>query len=189
MAWQADFTRLLLVISGSVNAAFTPVRLNWLRSEVPDLDVKVVVTANAEHFVTRTAISVLASSPAVLDEWDYAARPGSLHTALADWAEAIVVIPATLQYIARVALGLADSPSVLAIQCTDAPVVIAPSLPPGGWDSQAMRDHAGRLSQRPNVSVIPPVKGLSYTTGRMDGYHPPPLPAIFGKVGWMAADS
>lgn len=182
--WRAEFKRLLLVVSGSINAAFTPLRVSWVRSSYPELDLKVVVTPTAERFITLAALSAIAGSAAMLDQWDYAARPGAMHTALNQWAEAVLVIPATLHYLARVALGLADSPSILAIQCTEVPVVIAPSLPPGGWESPVVKHHLRRLSYRPNVSVIPPVKGLSFTTGRTDGYYPPALSEIFKELGW-----
>jgi phosphopantothenoylcysteine synthetase/decarboxylase len=184
--WQADFRRLLIVVTGSLNAVSTPSRLFWLRTSFPELELRVVVTRSAEKFVTRTALSVTTGTSSMLDEWDDTARPGAMHMALVQWAEAILVIPASLNYMARVALGLADSPSVLAIQCTGVPVVIAPSLPPGGWESPAVKQHLRCLAQRPNVSVIHPLQGLSLTTGRLEAYLPPSLQIIFEDLGWIA---
>jgi phosphopantothenoylcysteine synthetase/decarboxylase len=184
--WQPDFRRLLIVVSGALNAVSTPGRLAWLRTSFPETELRVVVTRSAAKFVTRTALSVTSGTLAMLDEWEDTARPGAMHTALVEWAEAILVIPASLNYMARVALGLADSPSVLAIQCTSVPVIIAPSPPPGGWESPAVKHHLGRLAERPNISVIDPLPGLSLTTGRPEGYHPPSLQVIFEGLGWIA---
>jgi phosphopantothenoylcysteine synthetase/decarboxylase len=187
--WKAEFSKLLIVITGSINAAFAPQWISWLRGLRPDLDLRIVVTRSAERFVTRSGISVLAGISAISDEWEDKARPGSLHTALAKWAEAVVIYPATFHYLARLSLGLADSPSLLAIQCTAVPVIIAPSLPPGGWESPAVTDHLHRLSKRANVSVITPLRGFSFTTGSEDGYYPPPFPQILQELGWVATDS
>lgn len=187
--WKAEFSRLLVVITGSINASFAPQWAAWLRSLRPKLDLRIVVTRSAERFVTRTGISVVADTSALLDEWDDRAHPGSMHTALAKWAEAVVIYPATFHYLARLSLGLADTPSLLAIQCTQVPVVVAPALPPGGWESPAVTEHVERLSKRANVSVITPLRGFSFTTGDVNGYYPPPFPRVLEELGWVAAGS
>jgi phosphopantothenoylcysteine synthetase/decarboxylase len=187
--WTADFSRLLVIITGSLNAAFAPQWVAMLRSLRPQLEYRIVLTRNAERFVTRTAISVIGETAAMADEWDDRARPGSMHTALAEWAEAIVIYPATFQYLARLALGLADTPSLLAVQCTDVPVLVAPSLPPGGWDSPAVAEHVDRLAKRSNISVIPPRRTLSFTTGNGNGSSPPPFLQILEDRGWATPGS
>lgn len=187
--WTADFSRLLVIVTGSLNAAFAPQWVAWLRSLRPRLEYKIVVTRSAERFVTRNAISVIGETAVMTDEWDDRARPGSMHTALAEWAEAIVIYPATFHYLARLALGLADTPSLLTVQCVDVPVLVAPSLPPGGWDSPVVAEHLDRLAKRSNISVIPPHRGFSFTTGSANGYFPPPLPQIMGERGWVTASS
>lgn len=187
--WTADFSRLLVIITGSLNAAFAPQWVAWLRSLRPGLEYRIVVTRSAERFVTRSAISVIGETAVMADEWDDQASPGSMHTALAEWAEAIVVYPATFHYLARLALGLADTPSLLAVQCADVPTLVAPSLPPGGWESPAVAEHLDRLAKRSNVSVVPPHRGFSFTTGTTNGYFPPPLPQILRERGWVAAIS
>jgi phosphopantothenoylcysteine decarboxylase/phosphopantothenate--cysteine ligase len=185
--WTADFSRLLVVITGSLNAAFAPQWVAWLRSLRPRLEYRIVVTRGAESFVSRSAVSVIGETAAMADEWDDRARPGSMHTALAEWAEAVIIYPASLHYLARLALGLADTPSLLTIACTDVPVLVAPSLPPGGWDSPVVSEHVDRLSKRANISVIPPLRTVSLTTGSANGSSPPPMPQILADRGWVTA--
>jgi phosphopantothenoylcysteine synthetase/decarboxylase len=187
--WTAEFSRLLVVITGSLNAAYAPVWVTWLRSLRPQLEYRIVVTRGAERFISRSTISVIGETAAMADEWDDRPRPGSMHTALAEWAQAIVVYPATFHYVARLALGLADTPSLLATACTDVPVVVAPSLPPGGWDSPVLKEHVERLSGRGNVTVVPPLRTLSLTTGKGNGSAPPPMADVLAEQGWVTPRS
>jgi phosphopantothenoylcysteine synthetase/decarboxylase len=83
-----------------------------------------------------------------------------------------------MHFLGRLALGLADSPALLALQCTPAPIALAPALPPYGWQSPAVTAHVTVLEQRRNVTVVPPRPGPSVTTGRNDAWVPPPLPVV-----------
>ncbi|UQA94428.1 flavoprotein [Streptomyces halobius] len=167
--------RLLVVVTGSAYAWSTPYWLELLRQHCPGLEVRVVLTRSAERFVTRQAVSARVDGAVFADTWpeDEAA---ALHVEWAEWAEAILVYPATLHFMARLALGLADGPALLAAQCTRAPVAVAPALPPGALEGAAVRQHWAALAARPNVVLVPPVAGRSLTTGREDAWVPPPLP-------------
>ncbi|MGW5947980.1 flavoprotein [Streptomyces celluloflavus] len=168
-------SRLLLVVTGSAYAWSTPYWLELLRQHCPDLEVRVVLTRSAERFVTPQAIGARVGGAVSSDVWpddESTAR----HVEWAEWAEVILVYPATLHFMARLALGLADSPALLAAQCTRAPVVLAPALPPGALEGAAVRRHWAALAARPNVVLVPPVAGRSLTTGREDAWVPPPLP-------------
>lgn len=173
--------RLLMVSTGSAYATSLPFWLDWLRASYTGLEVSVVLTGSARRFVTRQALAHRVAGDVLFDEWpedEVHAR----HVALAEWAEALVVYPATLHYTARLALGLADSPSLLAAQCTRAPIAVAPALPPGGLDSPAFREHWSQLSARPNVVMVPPEQGRSLTTGRMEAWVPPTLPEVIERL-------
>jgi phosphopantothenoylcysteine synthetase/decarboxylase len=187
--WRADFSRLLIVITGSINAAFAPSWLSWLKLSFPELAVRIVVTRSAQRFVTPQALAVISDTAVLTDEWQSGPEPGSAHTEMAQAADAILIYPATMHYFGRLALGITDSPSLLAIACTQVPVVVAPSFPPGGWDSAVTKEHLDRLAGRSNVSVIPPVPGFSFTTRQENGCFPPPLPRLLHGLGWVTAAS
>ncbi|WP_420080038.1 flavoprotein [Streptomyces sp. JL4002] len=174
-------SRLLLVVTGAVAAAELPYWLGWLRSTYPNLELRIGVTASAERFVSRVTLAGHSGAEVLPDRWaedEVHAR----HVLWTEWAEAVVVAPATLHFMARLALGLADSPALLAAQCTTAPVVLLPALPPGGLHSAAYRAHHAALAARPNVAVLPPRPGLSMTTGREDAWAPAPLPDALAMV-------
>lgn len=186
--WCADFSRLLIVITGSINAAFAPSWLSWLKLSFPKLSMRIVVTRSALRFVTPQALAVISDTSVMTDEWQSVAEPGSAHTEMAEAADAILIYPATVHYVGRLALGIADTPSLLTIACTQVPVVVAPSFPPGGWDSPVTKEHLERLAGRSNVTVIPPVPGFSFTTRQENGCFPPPLPRLLHTLGWITAE-
>ncbi|MEV7774477.1 flavoprotein [Kitasatospora sp. NPDC086791] len=182
--------RLLLVGTGSLGVASLPFWLNWLRLQHPDVDTKVVLTRTAERFVSRVTLSPILGKQVLQDAWPQEPETTALHVDLAQWAEGVVVYPASFHFIARLALGLADTPVLLALHCTRAPIVLAPALPPGGAESPAYLRHLDALAKRPNIAVLPPQAGYSVTTGRMDASTAAPLPealAALAALGRPAA--
>lgn len=173
---------LLLVATGSISVAYLPASLTWLRLTYPRICTRVVVTRSAERFVTREALSAITGDEVCLDTWPQGPRAEALHVEWGQWAHATVVFPATYHFVARLALGLADSPALLAIQCSGGPVGIAPALPPGGWESPAMAAHVATLRRRPRTVVADPLPVRSWTTGRDDAWRTPPLGTVLGMV-------
>ncbi|MEY9949326.1 flavoprotein [Kitasatospora sp. GAS1066B] len=174
-------SRLLLVVTGSSSAATMPFWLNWLGELYPALRVQPVLTRSAQRFVTRQGMTGARTGEALLDLWpedELTAR----HVEWAEWAEAVLVYPASFHFLARLALGLADSPALLAAQCTTAPLVVAPALPPGGWQSPACVAHVAALTARPNTAVLTPRPAASLTTGRQDAWAPALFPAAIGEL-------
>ncbi|MEV4293601.1 flavoprotein [Microbispora rosea] len=184
---EVGITRLLLVVTGSTAAADVPFWVEWLRGSYPKLEIRTVLTRNARRFVTRAALAGRSGGEVLLDEWpDEEVR--ARHVEWEQWAQAIVVYPATLNFMARLALGLADTPAMLAAQCATAPVVLAPALPPNGLDSAAYQAHWTALQRRRNVAVAPPRRGLSATTGREDAWVPAFMPDVLTLVEQRRAE-
>jgi phosphopantothenoylcysteine decarboxylase/phosphopantothenate--cysteine ligase len=175
-------TRLLVVGTGSVSAMFLPYWLNWLRHVNPTVQCQVVLTRSAQRFVAPEGVGLLTGRPVLTDAWTESAKPRALHVELAAWAEAIAVYPASMQYLARLALGMADTPTLLAAQCSTAPIALAAALPPGGWTSPAMRRHREALAGRPNTAVLPPVAGTSMSSGNQDGNQVDSFPALLALL-------
>ncbi|MDU0301743.1 flavoprotein [Streptomyces sp. PAL114] len=179
--------RLVLVVTGALSAAHTPFWLNWLRTGYPETSLRVLTTRSAGRFVTRQALTSISGTVAESDEWPQEPAAHAPHVELAEWADTFVVAPATLNFCSRLAGGLADSPAVLALQCTTAPVAVAPSLPPGGLTSWAYRRACAALEEMPHVSVVPPVPGLSTTTGRRDAALNAPMPSVIAAAERLRA--
>lgn len=174
--------RLLYVGTGGVQAMLMPAWLQWIRSNYPDLTLRYIVTRSAMRFTTETSLSITSGqAEGMVDAWPE--QPDeALHVELSAWPDAVLVHPATMHFVARFALGLADSPTLLALQCTQAPIVVCPSLPPGGHKNPAYRRHVGALAERPNVAVLAPVSGVSMQTGEAGIGTPAPVPAALAAL-------
>ena len=121
---------ILVAVSGGI-AAFKAVEL------VRELGrrgarVKVILTPNAARFVGPVTFTGLTGEPARTDLWD-ATFPGELHVVLAEWANAIVVAPATASLLARAAHGIADDLVSATLACADSPVLFAPAMHERMW--------------------------------------------------------
>ncbi|WP_328807624.1 flavoprotein [Nonomuraea antri] len=179
--------RLLLVGTGAIAAMNLPSWLTWLATSYRELEVRLVLTSSAERFVSRHALSVLMRGEVGVDRWPDEPRPEAAHVELAEWSDAIAVYPACMNYVSRLALGLADTPTLLALQCTAAPIGIAPSLPPGALDNPIFRAHLDTLASRPNVVIAPTVPARSATTGRSDAAGSSPLWTLLELIEGLRA--
>ncbi|KIF75268.1 hypothetical protein QR77_17750 [Streptomyces sp. 150FB] len=177
-----SFRRLLLVGTGALGVSSLPGWLGWLRESYPHIDTKVVLTRQATTFVAPAALTAIGGKPLVHDVWPTEPQVTAPHVELADWPEAVAVFPATFHFVSRLALGLADTPVMLALQCTTAPIGLAPALPPGGYQSHAFRSHLAALRARPQVVVAEPELGRSVTTGRVERSTAAPLPTLLDLI-------
>ncbi|MFF6998419.1 flavoprotein [Streptomyces sp. NPDC008313] len=179
--------KVLFAGTGSLGVMFMPMWLNWLRTAYPDIEVRTVLTRSAQRFVTRDAVTAFAGGTVLQDVWPDEPEEGATHVQLAQWPDTVVVHPATYSFVSRLALGVADTPLLLALQCTAAPIAVAPALPPGGAESYGYRRHVAALAERPNVTVVPPQPGYSVTTGGPGATVATPLPAVIPALERLRA--
>ncbi|MGV9254585.1 flavoprotein [Streptomyces sp. NPDC003697] len=177
-----SFRRLLLVGTGALGVSSLPGWLGWLRESYPHIETRVALTRQATTFVAPAALTAIGGKPLIHDTWPTEPQVTAPHVKLADWCEAVAVFPATFHFVSRLALGLADTPVMLALQCTTAPIGLAPALPPGGYESHAFRSHLAALRARPHVVVAEPELGRSVTTGRVERSTAAALPTLLGLI-------
>src|SRR5258705_6761462 len=91
--------RILLGVTGGI-AAYKSAELVRRLKEI-GADVQVVMTQGAQQFVTPRTFAALSGRPVREDLWDAAAEAAMGHIELARWADAIVVAPASADFIAR----------------------------------------------------------------------------------------
>lgn len=179
--------KLLLIVTGSLRAAFIPFEINWIRMNRPEIDLRVVRTRSARAFVTRPALQQLCSRGLDDDEWDPERVGPALHVELGMWADAVLVYPATLDYVGRIARGEGDTPSLLTIACSTMPVAVAPALPPGGFEGRTYARHVEDIERLPGVAVVPPKPGYSAATRTMSTYTSADISDCLSAIDRMVA--
>jgi len=153
---ELDGKRVLLGVTGGIAAYKSPDLVRRLRER--GAEVQVVMTAGAARFVTPMTFQAV-SGRAVRDHlWDDAAEAAMGHIELARWADLILVAPATADFVARLAAGLASD--LLATLClaSEAPVAVAPAMNRVMWAAPATQHNIGLLAER-KVLIFGPGEG------------------------------
>ena len=129
--------RILLGVTGGI-AAYKSADL--LRRLVEHgAQVQVVMTAGAREFITPTTFQALSGRAVRTDLWDAAAEAAMGHIELARWAELVLVAPASADFLARLAHGLADDLLTTLCLATAAPIAVAPAMNHLMWSNAATR--------------------------------------------------
>ena len=110
-------------------------------------EVQVLMTENAARFVTPLTFRTLSRRPVVLSLWEVEDwRPE--HVALADETDLFVVAPATANFLAKYAHGIADDALSTFAATFDGPVLIAPAMNPKMWAHPVCRANVALLRER-----------------------------------------
>jgi len=123
--------------------------------------VRVVMTADAQRFITPLPFKVLSQNPVVTDLYDEAEGWKPTHIEMADEADLMLIAPATANVIARLAHGIADD----ALTCIalalkpKAKVLIAPAMNGKMWLHPATQENVKTLKAR-GVKFIGPDEGM-----------------------------
>ena len=120
-------------------------------------DVRVLMTENATRFVTPLTFRTLSRNAVVTSLWEEPEwRPE--HVALADEADLLAVVPATADFIAKFAHGIADDALTTFAATFAGPVLLAPAMNPKMWTHPACADNVSLLERR-GVKFCGPVEG------------------------------
>ena len=148
--------RILLGVTGGIAAYKSPDLVRRLREQ--GAEVQVVMTAAAREFVTPTTFQAVSGRPVRTDLWDAAAEAAMGHIELARWAELVLVAPASADFLARLATGLADDLLSTLCLATEAPIAIAPAMNRLMWANAATRANVTTLQHR-GVQILGPAEG------------------------------
>ncbi len=148
--------RVVLGVTGGI-AAYKSAELTR-RLKDKGADVQVVMTAGAREFVTPLTFQALSGRPVRTDLWDAAAEAAMGHIELARWPQRIVIAPATADFIARLAHGLADDLLSTLCLATDAPIVVVPAMNRLMWSNAATQANVAALRQR-GFTILGPAEG------------------------------
>jgi len=148
--------RVLLIIGGGI-AAYKSLDL-IRRLHDRGADVRCILTAAAQHFVTPLAAGALSGERAYTELFDPQTEFDVGHIRLARDADLIVVAPATADLIAKMASGRADDLASAVLLATDKPVLLAPAMNRHMWAARATQRNLGQL-RADGAHVIGPDSG------------------------------
>jgi phosphopantothenoylcysteine decarboxylase / phosphopantothenate---cysteine ligase len=169
--------RIAMLISGGV-AAYKVVDLASALTQA-GCQVRVAMTPSATRFVGPPTFEGVTGHAVLTGLWSGGLSPEP-HVGLGDWAQAILVAPATANVIGKIAGGRADdivTATLLAARC---PVVVAPAMNDAMWSKAAAQENVDTLRKRGVIIVEPEAGHLAsgHTgTGRLAGAH-----AIFNAL-------
>ncbi len=153
---ELEGKKILLGVTGGIAAYKSPDLVRRLRER--GAEVSVVMTAGAVRFITPTTFQAVSGRPVRSDLWDEAAEAAMGHIELARWADIVVVAPATADFIARLAAGLADDLLTTLCLATDAPILLAPAMNRLMWSNPATAANVETLRAR-GVELAGPGEG------------------------------
>jgi len=148
--------RIVLGVTGGIAAYKSAELVRRLREQ--GAAVRVVMTAGAVEFITPLTLQALSGSPVATDLLDPAAEAAMGHIELARWADAVLVAPATANFIARRVHGRGDDLLSAVCLATDAPQAVAPAMNRGMWEDPATRANIATLEAR-GIRVFGPAAG------------------------------
>lgn len=144
---------IVLGITGSIAAykACTLIRL-LIKAGA---EVQVVITPSGKEFITPLTLSALTSKP-VISEF-FAQRDGTWHSHvdLGQWADAMIIAPATASTIGKMANGVADNMLITTYLSMKAPVFIAPAMDLDMFAHPSTRQNLDRLKAFGNIIIEP----------------------------------
>ena len=160
--------KILLGITGGI-AAYKAAYLvrEWVTNRA---DVEVIMTRSAQEFITPLTIETLIGKKVHTSLFPKEEYSATVHIDLADWADAVIIAPATANIIGKISYGIGDN--LLSTVCLAAhkKLVIAPAMNSNMWANPAVQQNIKTLKSR-GVVIIPPDSGdlaCGYTgTGRL----------------------
>ncbi|HMB43047.1 MAG TPA: bifunctional phosphopantothenoylcysteine decarboxylase/phosphopantothenate--cysteine ligase CoaBC, partial [Luteimonas sp.] len=149
-------SRVLLCVCGGI-AAYKSVEL-VRRLVDAGAEVQVAMTAHALQFVGAASFQAVSGRVVRSTLWDEAAEAAMGHIELARWATRIVVAPASADFIARLAHGLAGDLLGTLCLATEAPIALAPAMNRVMWANAATQANIATLRER-GIALFGPAEG------------------------------
>ena len=138
--------KILLAVTGGI-AAYKSAELIRLFIK-NDAQVKVLMTKNAQEFITPLTLQTLSSHPVYRETFSLIKDFDIAHIALAQEADILVIAPATANIIGKIAAGLADDLLTTVVIATKAPVLICPSMNTNMYENVIVRENIQKLTSK-----------------------------------------
>ena len=169
MSNMLEGKHIVVGISGGIAAYKIPMLIRILKKQ--GADVRVCTTHNALQFVTEVTLQTLSNNSVYTDVFQPHREHSTEHISLPDWADLLIVAPATANIIGKFASGIADDALSTTFLAFNKPVLIAPAMNDKMLANPIVQRNLTALAQLPNITVMPCADGFlacgTSGTGRM----------------------
>jgi len=148
--------RILMGVTGGIAAYKSADLVRRLRDA--GAEVRVVMTRSATEFITPLTLQAVSGHPVHQRLLDTDAEAGMGHIELARWADAVLVAPASANFLARLAQGRADDLLSALCLATGAPVAVAPAMNQQMWNNTATQSNMALLKKNA-IRIFGPAEG------------------------------
>ncbi|MGN1394339.1 MAG: bifunctional phosphopantothenoylcysteine decarboxylase/phosphopantothenate--cysteine ligase CoaBC [Succinivibrionaceae bacterium] len=163
---------ILLGITGSIAAYKAVFLLRLLIKE--GANVHVIMTKNAQQFVTPLTFQILSSNPVITDDIGNSKSTNVEHICLANNCDLVIIAPATANTIAKIAHGLADNILTSIILACNKTIYIAPSMNENMWLNPLTQQNINILKNY-KFNILSPTSGFQACGTSGDGRMMEPL--------------
>lgn len=148
--------KLVLGITGGI-AAYKSAELVRLLVKA-NIEVQVVMTEGATKFITPVTMQALSGKPVFIGMWDSSISNGMPHIELSREADAILIAPASAEFIAKLVHGRADDLLSTLCLARDCPLLVAPAMNKQMWENAATQRNIAQL-KNDNIAILGPDSG------------------------------
>ncbi len=153
---ELNAKRIVVGVTGGIAAYKAAELVRLLKKK--GAEVQVAMTEGATHFVTPTTFQALSGQPVYLDQWDARMPNAMAHIDLSRQADLIIVAPASADFLARIAHGMADDLLATMVLARDCPLLVAPAMNRQMWENPATQRNIAQL-RADAVTVLGPASG------------------------------
>src|SRR3990167_2026436 len=148
--------QIIVGVTGGIAAYKSADLIRRLREQ--GASVRVVMTENAKRFITPLTLQAVSGYPVHDNLFDVAGEAAMGHIELARWADVIIVAPASADFIARLANGMANDLLTTICIASQAPIAIAPAMNQCMWKNSVTQANLQALQSR-DIQILGPVAG------------------------------
>jgi phosphopantothenoylcysteine decarboxylase / phosphopantothenate---cysteine ligase len=160
--------KVLVGLTGGIACYKVPYLIRSLRKA--DAEVRVIMTEAATKFITPLTLETVSDNPVAITMFPEAEFVSTRHIDLAEWADIVVIAPATANILGKMAAGISDDLLTTIVCATERPILIAPAMNPGMWKHAPTQRNVAYLKEI-GMRFIGPATGEmacdSWGEGRM----------------------
>ena len=156
--------KVLLGVTGGIAAYLAASAISQLHKS--EHDVRVIMTENAQKFITPLTLATLSNHPVMTTMWVLQSEGASVdHIDTAQWADVFVVYPATANIIGKFANGIADDllSTVFMALPKETSIILFPAMNTNMWNSPVVQENCDKLERLYSaiqLEIVLPKTGL-----------------------------